>query len=226
MTTVAENIARIQQAKADIKAAIEAKGGTVGDGTIDTYALAVETIPSGGSGIDWSEIGYSSTPEALLRDFAYAKEIYDEWVPVTSLDGKFSGDQALVYMPLVDTSITTNMRYMFSTCRYLCALPLLNTSRVTNMEGMCSNMARLKDVPVFDTSSATNMSNIFSQTSALTDESLDNILQMCINATSYSGTKTFKTVIGPNMGTYYPTSKIQSLPHYQDFIDAGWTIGY
>ena len=26
--------------------------------------------------------------------------------------------------------------------------------------------------------------------------------------------------------TAYPTSRIQALPHYQDFLDAGWTIGY
>lgn len=224
MTTVAENIARIQQAKVDIKAAIEAKGGTVGDGTIDTYALAVETIPSGGSGIDWSEIGYSSTPEALLRDFAYSKEIYDEWVPATSLASMFSNDDNLVYMPLVDTSSATSMRYMFNTCRNLCALPLLDTSSVANMEGMCGYMYRLKDVPVFDTSSATNMSNMFYQTTSLTDESLDNILQMCINATSYNSTKTL-LYIGIS-SSYYSASLIQSLPHYQSFVNAGWSIGY
>jgi hypothetical protein len=47
---------------------------------------------------------------------------------------------------------------------------------------------------------------------------------MCINATSYTGTKTFSK-FGFNSG-YYAASKIQSLPSYQDFITAGWTIGY
>lgn len=46
MTTIAENITRIQQAKAAIKTAIEEKGIVVGDGTIDTYAAKIEEIPS------------------------------------------------------------------------------------------------------------------------------------------------------------------------------------
>lgn len=40
-------ITRIENAKADIKDAIEEMGGEVGDGTIDTYATAVRSIPTG-----------------------------------------------------------------------------------------------------------------------------------------------------------------------------------
>ena len=58
---------------------------------------------------------------------------------------------------------------------------------------------------------------------SLSDTSLDNILQMCINATSYTATKTLNH-IGIYLDTY-PASRIQALPHYQDFLDAGWTIG-
>lgn len=48
--TLSDEIARLTQAKADIKAAIEAKGVTVGSGTIDTYASKIGEISSGGSG--------------------------------------------------------------------------------------------------------------------------------------------------------------------------------
>lgn len=41
-------ITRLQTAKADIKDAIEEMGGEVGNGTIDTYAAAVRSIPTGG----------------------------------------------------------------------------------------------------------------------------------------------------------------------------------
>lgn len=55
--TLSSEIARLTQAKADIKAAIEAKGVTVGDGTIDTYASKIGEISSGGSAI---ETGHAS----------------------------------------------------------------------------------------------------------------------------------------------------------------------
>ena len=58
----------------------------------------------------------------------------------------------------------------------------------------------------------------------LTDKSIDNILKMCINAISYSGVKTLQ-ILGFSSNDY-PASRIQELPSYQDFIDAGWTIGY
>lgn len=47
-TEIATEIKRIQDAKADIKTAIENKGVTVGDGTIATYAEKIGEISSGG----------------------------------------------------------------------------------------------------------------------------------------------------------------------------------
>lgn len=48
MQKIIEEIPRLQTAKADIKSAIEQKGVTVGDGTIDTYAGYISLISSGG----------------------------------------------------------------------------------------------------------------------------------------------------------------------------------
>ncbi len=48
--SIASEIQRIQTAKANIKSAIENKGVTVGDGTIDTYAEKISEISAGGSG--------------------------------------------------------------------------------------------------------------------------------------------------------------------------------
>ena len=117
---------------------------------------------------------------------------------------------------------------MFGSCKSLLNIPQLNTSNVTNMNSMFSGCERLINVPQLDTSNVTNMSSMFGGCVSLNDTSLDNILQMCINAASYTGTKTLKT-IGfqyTNMTSKYPASRIRALPHYQDFIDAGWTIGY
>ena len=92
------------------------------------------------------------------------------------------------------------------------------------MASMFSNCYSLRDVPVFDFSKATDMTNTFANCYILTDKSMDNILQTCIGATSFTGTKTLKN-IGFN-SDYQTTARIQALPHYQDFINAGWTIGY
>ena len=46
--SIASEITRLQGAKADLKTAIEAKGVTVGDITIDGYAAKVAEIPTGG----------------------------------------------------------------------------------------------------------------------------------------------------------------------------------
>ena len=49
MATIAENLSRIQSAKADLKTAIEAKGVTVpSSATIDTYDDYVSQISGGG----------------------------------------------------------------------------------------------------------------------------------------------------------------------------------
>lgn len=212
-------------------------------------SVSVITNVSGGGGLDWSAIGYSEEPQSITDDYNYAKDIYDNWVPATSLQFKFISDYFLGIMPLVDTSITTNMYGMFNNCRALKNVPLLNTSNVTSIYGMfdycvalvsipqfdTSNVQdmqavfrycySLKDVPQFDTSKVKYMNNMFQDCSNLTDTSLDNILKMCIGTTSeYIRTKTLAQL--GFSSTYYPVSRIEALPHYQDFLDAGWTIGY
>lgn len=212
--------------------------------------VEVITNVSGGGGLDWSAIGYNSTPQAIKDGYDYAVEIMENWETVTDMNNMFLRDKFLFYMPLVDTSSVaymagtfqectslfavplldtssvTQINSMFSDCISLTSVPQLNTSEVRNFNGMFKNCTILKSVPQFNTSSCTDMRNMFVGCINLTDDSLDNILKMCININSeYSRTKALNTVIGNN-STVYPTSRIQALPHYQDFIDAGWTIGY
>lgn len=44
--SIATEAARIQQAKADLKSSINAKGGTITDEKIDEYASKVSALPS------------------------------------------------------------------------------------------------------------------------------------------------------------------------------------
>ena len=253
----------------DVADAIREKKGTQETIQASNFDTEIENLPSGGGGLDWSAIGYNGMPQAIKDGYDYAVEIKNNWVPDSNLRNKFDNDLNLKIMPLVDTSIATDMYGMFENTKGLAQIPLLDTSSVTNMGYMfCNsgistiplldtsnvtdmtsmfdksniltipllNTSKVKNmsymfynsniptIPLLDTSSVTNMSYMFYNAGSLTDESLDNILQMCINATSYTKTKTlyqlgFRSV-------RYTASKIQALPHYQDFLDAGWTIGY
>ena len=174
------------------------------NGTYDVteYEQAVVNVSGGSSSdVDWSAIGYDAPPSSIINDFNYSKNIYDNWnSSVSDLSRKFAYNSNLKYMPLVDTSSATKMEAMFQNANQLTTTPLLDTSNVTVMN------------------------NMFTYCSKLTDESLNNILLMCINATSYTGTKTLQQLGFSN--SYQTASRIESLPNYQEFLDAGWTIGY
>lgn len=124
-----------------------------------------------------------------------------------------------------DTSSIQNMSGMFSGCRNLKTVELLDTKNVTSFVRMFYNCTNIENIPQFDTSSVIDFSSMFGNVSNhLTDESLNNILGMCINAVSYTGTKTLDTLsLTENRA---PKARLEALPNYQAFINAGWTIGY
>ena len=66
------------------------------------------------------------------------------------------------------------------------------------------------------------MVDMFYYSRNLSDESLNNILAMCANATSYTGTKTL-AYIGL---TSAQANKCKTLSNYSAFTSAGWTTGY
>ena len=192
---------------------------------ITSYLLGKKAAGGGSSGLDWSAIGYSATPTTLTEDYNYAKQIYDNWsTATTSMDSMFAGKQLYV-IPLINTSNITSMKYAFQKCYGLTECPLLDTSNATTMQSMFGDCYSLRKIPQLNTSKITRISSMFSNCVSLTDESLNNILKMCININpNYSRAKTLSE-LGFN-NTNYPASKIQGLSEYQNFINAGWTIGY
>ena len=165
---------------------------------------------------------------------------------MTSTHNLFSDCRNLTHIALLDTSNVTSMNNMFNGCYNLKAVPLLNTSNVTSMNGMFSYCQSLKSIPLFDmsnvtmtismfyncyglytipqldTSNVTNMNGMFGGCKSLTDESLNNILAMCVSAIKITSNKTLK-YIGI---TSTQATTCQSLSNYQAFINAGWTTGY
>ena len=231
----------------DVADAIKNKKGDDTPILASEFDTEITNLPSGGSSRAWSAIGYNGEPKSLQEMFDYSKEIYDNWDnTIIDLTSKFSRDKKLIWFPLVDTSNVTNMTSMFYYCASLKEVPQLNTSNVTAMSSMFINCTSLTEIPQFDTSNVTNMgymfynctsleeipqfdtsnvigmSNMFSSCNKLTDTSIDNILQFCITSKIENGTLKY---LGFNSNDY-PINRIEALPHYQDFLDAGWTIGY
>jgi len=138
------------------------------------------------------------------------------------MQNTFSSCNHLTALPAFSTSNVTSMSYMCSYCYALTTIPQFDTSGVTNMSGMLYGCIGIRTIPVLNTSNVTTMYNMFYGCDALTSESLNNILQMCINATSYTNTKTLKA-----LGlTSTQATTCTGLSNYSAFIAAGWTTGY
>ena len=141
---------------------------------------------------------------------------------VTTTQAMFSSCYSLEKIPLLNTKKVTNMLNMFSGCYNLRSIPQFDTSSVENFKQMFMTCYNLVYVPVLDTSSATEMQNMFASCLSLSDIAVNNILKMCINATSYTGTKKLQYI--GLASAYFPESRLQTLSNYQDFLNAGWTL--
>ena len=112
---------------------------------------------------------------------------------VTDASYIVSGCTRLTTIPLWDTSEVTTTQSMFSGCSGLQSVPALDLSSNTNMQWMFNSCSNLETIPVLNTSLVTNMNDAFKNCNNLTQQSLNNILEMCISATLIS-TKTLKYI--------------------------------
>lgn len=85
---------------------------------------------------------------------------------------------------------------------------------------MFSNCSNLVNIPILDFSNVTGLNKTFKGCVSLSNDSLNNIMQMCINATSYTGTKSLDYIGIPSQ----IINNVKNLPNYQAFLSAGWTI--
>ena len=174
---------------------------------------------------DWSELNYQDTPQNIINGFNYAKNIKDNWDSnTTNLSYIYSNNKYVLFFPLVDTSKLTNLNGAFS-YSVLQHIEKIDTSKVTNMTQTFDTCASLIDVPAFEIPSMTStnsMYNCFHNCTFLSEESLNNIMAICISATNISGTKTLRA-IGL---TSAQCTICQGLSNYQAFLNAGWTTGF
>lgn len=144
---------------------------------------------------------------------------------VTNMANMFYGCKNLRTISQLNTSDVTKMNGMFYECSSLIAIPQFDMHNVTVMANMCGRCTNLITIPQLDISSVTNIANAFKACTSLSDESLNNILAMCANATAYitQGTNMTLAYIGL---TEEQATKCTTLSNYSAFTSAGWTTGY
>ena len=124
-----------------------------------------------------------------------------------------------------NVSKVTNMSDMFGSCRMFTGENIdwskFNTASLQDMNGMFSGCSVLTTLPIFNTQKVNNIGGAFKNCPNLSNESLNNILAMCI-ATTGVYTKTLSQAgLTSDQATV-----CQGLSNYQAFLDAGWTTGY
>lgn len=119
-----------------------------------------------------------------------------------------------------------NCNSMFYSCVKIKTIPLFNTSNVVgnNANSMFYNCTSLENIPVFDFGKITRLTNLFYNCSSLTNESLNNILAICINAKSITSAS-YKTLKYIGLTSAQATT-CQTLSNWDDFVAAGWSTGY
>lgn len=65
---IADELQRLIDAKADIKASIENKGVTVGDSTLDTYASKIDEITTGGGSVEGHKVTFWDFDGVILKE--------------------------------------------------------------------------------------------------------------------------------------------------------------
>ena len=145
---------------------------------------------------------------------------------VTMFNEMFRNCTNLVSVPDLDLSHANWALNMFYDCSSLVTAPNLTigpSTGITGMSAMFYNCSSLVNVPVYDTSNFKEMGSMFGGCTSLSNESLNNIMQMCINATKIANRNRTLKYIGL---TQAQATTCQTLSNYQAFLDAGWTTGY
>lgn len=89
----------------------------------------------------------------------------------------------------VNSNNIVNMYWMFHECHNLISAPVMNTSKVASMGSMFYGCRNLIDVPQYNTANVTNMYCTFYSCNNLSDASIQNIINMCLNANNIPSNK-------------------------------------
>ena len=164
MAQIDIELAKLKETKANIAQSITAKGGTLSNPSdFSSYSVAIDNLPSSGGGLDFSVIGYATTPEPFKSGIEYAKQIKDTWNgSITSCGSKYVNDKQLYFFPIVNTANVTDMSNMFQNTNLL-VVPDLNTPKCTYLNGTFLGCGSLlyADLSNWTLSKVTDVSDMF-----------------------------------------------------------------
>lgn len=190
MSTIAEQLQDLVEAKSDMKAALIEKGAAP-IGGLTTYADAIRGIDTGdviieGNGIDYTEIGWSTDASIaqneldvaiIEEDVNYSKHVMEYYknglgttdTTASSYDGKWADlRHDIVYMPMIDIVYPYDLSAMFGAYAYqntsrplLKVFPSINTYNVTDMEYMFMYCDKLEKVGLLNCTSVRNIRGMF-----------------------------------------------------------------
>lgn len=208
--SVASEITRLQTAKENIKSAIEEKGVTVGDGTIDTYAEKINEI-SGNISDNYYDTFWDNFQDYGNRtDYrdAFTKgwtdENYNPKYPITCADNGASSiftynDEITDTKVDIDVSnITTGVQHIFNGCKALKTIKkLIVSDLVTSYYASFSNCNNLENI-TFEGEISISIS--FSNSSKLSDLSIQNIIDHLADLTGGTAqTLTLHATVGEKL---------------------------
>ena len=193
---------QLEQLETDITSAysaINTKGGTIpAHKNTTNLATAINSISTGGGG---SASDYFST---------------------TPLADDYSAITLILELPNLDMTHRTHLLYFFDTLSLLETMPqLTNCDYITNASLMCVGCSSLVNVPYYYMPNCTNFSGAFIDSENLSNQSIENIMQMLIDCDNqnYEDWKFLENVI-PHDICY----KAENASNYQDFLNAGWRL--
>lgn len=156
---------------------------------------------------------------------------------ITSHGSLFDTLENVEYIGPLSASLLTSAARLFQDCKALLVAPTLNFPSNLSFMNTFSGCESMTTVEVLDTSkigTSTSyghvgseeycMDGMFEGCVSLSEESLNNILQMCINAVNVT-TADYKTLAHIGL-TSAQATVCATLSNYEAFIAAGWTTGY
>lgn len=199
--TTADYLESLQDDLERINTALELEEGT-NFTDIAQMAKDGDISTGGGGGVDLNDYFIASP---TLSDFTSINncEIFGimKKIPsnITAITGRYglAGCKLITEVPQI-TVLGTDMRYFCSGCTNLVTVPVLNTANIR-----------------------TSVQNAFLNCPNLSNDSLNNIMRMCIN----SGMGSYKTLARLGL-TQAQATTCTNLSNYEDFTSAGWSTGY
>lgn len=143
---------------------------------------------------------------------------------VTTCENMFEYNN-IVSAPLFDTSFCTSFSGMFNGDGYLESIPEYDMSNAVTIGNFCNGCYQLKSVPVYNWGKVpgTNWFNVFSGCTALSDESLNNIMKSLSTLPSVPANQKRLSGAGINQTQ---ANRCVELSNWSALESNGWITGY